>query len=330
MAWDTVPWFVGGGAQHSPEVARLLAYASTAGAEGIAEPGDLKVVPLDVPGSAVRVNPGAALIRNRATGGGQQTYVARLPSADTVSIAPTGSGGGRSDLIVARIEDPYMAGEPWQDPADPTVGPYVFTRVVSNVPSTTKSAAELGLGHSMIALARIDLPASTGTVEASHIVDLRQQAVPFTRVEPYLPYYPPKNGTIQELTSSSFVTWPTGAEWWVDVPEWAVRMEAMAVVAGVAHYGGVGDYFVGGLRVHLGTYGAQYRIYSGTSELDGVYKHRQDYSIPCSMDIIPEFRGTRQRVSIQGARTEHTGTGRLVADYQTSALLSITWVSGAD
>ncbi|WP_348240077.1 hypothetical protein, partial [Salmonella enterica] len=87
-----------------PEVARLLAYAATAGAKGIVTPGDIKVVPLDVPGSSVRVHAGACLIPSEAAGGAQQTYVGRNPSADTVSISATGSGSGRSDLIVARVE----------------------------------------------------------------------------------------------------------------------------------------------------------------------------------------------------------------------------------
>src|SRR5690606_29700444 len=131
MTWDAVPWFVGGGAEHSPEVARLLAYAATGGAEGIVLPTDLRVAPLSAPGSGVRVLPGAAPVRTRASGGALQTYVARLPVANTVSISATGSGAGRSDLIVARIEDPYVAGTPYQEPENPASGPYVFTRVIS-------------------------------------------------------------------------------------------------------------------------------------------------------------------------------------------------------
>lgn len=94
-----------------------------------------------------------------------------------VAIAATGSAGGRSDLIVAQVEDPNMAGEPWQTPTNPAVGPYIFTRVIPNVPAGTTSLRPLGYsGRSAIVLARVDLPASTGTVTASMITDLRELA----------------------------------------------------------------------------------------------------------------------------------------------------------
>lgn len=178
MTWDSVPWFIGGGAQHSPEVARLLAYAATNGAEGVVSPGDLKVAPLDVPGASVRVLAGACLVPNRAAGGIAQTYVGRNPSQDVVAIGATGSGAGRSDLVVARVEDPFMAGEPWDDPADPITGPYIFTRVISNVPAGTTRLQDVPghAGESGIALARIDVPANTGAITTGMIKDLRKLA----------------------------------------------------------------------------------------------------------------------------------------------------------
>ena len=61
MSFDSVPWFVGGGALHSPEVARLLAHAATSGAAGVVTPADLAVSALPVPGASVRVAVGGAL-----------------------------------------------------------------------------------------------------------------------------------------------------------------------------------------------------------------------------------------------------------------------------
>lgn len=220
MSWDSVPWFIGGGAQHSPEVARLLAYASTNGAEGIVSPGDLKVQALAVPGGSVRVAPGAGLIRNRATGGTAQTYVARNPVEDVVSIAPTGSGSGRVDLIVAQIEDPFMAGEPWQDPADPTVGPYIFTRVIPNVPvGTTRLQDVPGYsGRSAITLARVDIPASTGTITSAMITDLRNLAAPRQWRE-MIPYAALASESLPHL--NTWGDWPTALKPQVRVPDWA-------------------------------------------------------------------------------------------------------------
>lgn len=233
MSWDSVPWFVGGGAQHSPEVARLLAYAATSGAEGIVTAGDLKVSPLAVPGASVRVAPGAGLIRNRATGGDSQTYVARNPVDDVVAIAATGSGAGRSDLIVAQIEDPFMAGEPWQDPADPTVGPYIFTRVIPNVPAGTTRVQDVPgfSGRSAITLARVDLPASTGTITAAMITDLRNLAMPRQWRE-MMPY---GNLAYEELphVNGAWGDWPTALKPQVRVPEWATDVFMTVNLVGV-------------------------------------------------------------------------------------------------
>lgn len=222
MSWDSVPWFVGGGAEHSPEVARLLAFAAIGGAEGVVEPGNLKVLPLDVPGGSVRVTIGAALIRNRAAGGAQQTYVARNPTEDVVSISATGSSGGRSDLIVAQIEDPNMAGEPWQDPVDPKVGPYVFTRVIPNVPAGTTRLQDVPgyEGRSAVTLARVDLPASTGTVTAALITDLRVLARP--RSERQVVKGTLANGTTT-LSTGSWQAFPANPIAGVVVPTWATH-----------------------------------------------------------------------------------------------------------
>jgi hypothetical protein len=222
MSWDSVPWFVGGGAEHSPEVARLLAFAAIGGAEGIVEPGDLKVLPLDVPSGSVRVVIGAALIRNRATGGAQQTYVARNPTEDVVSISETGSSGGRSDLIVAQIEDPNMAGEPWQDPTDPKVGPYVFTRVIPNVPAGTTRLQDVPgyEGRSAITLARVDLPASTGTVTAALITDLRKLARPRSERQVVKGTLTDKTVT---LSTSSWQAFPEKPITGLVIPTWATH-----------------------------------------------------------------------------------------------------------
>ncbi|WP_394620955.1 hypothetical protein JNUCC0626_18230 [Lentzea sp. JNUCC 0626] len=225
--WDSVPWFVGGGAQHSPEVARLLAYAATSGAEGIVTPGDLKVVPLDIPGSSVRVMSGACLVLNKAAGGAQQTYVGRNPSVDLATIAATGSGSGRSDLVVARVEDPNMPGEPWADPADPASGPYIFTRVIPNVaPGTTTMPA----GQSGIPLARIDIPANTATITTSMIKDLRKLASPRAWSE-YDVQSPPA-GDYVLVTETAWHNWPVNGLS-VPVPKWATHAQASIHLNGI-------------------------------------------------------------------------------------------------
>lgn len=311
MAWDSVPWFVGGGAEHSPEVARLLAYAATNGAEGLVSTGDLKVRELSTPGSSVRVAPGAALILNRASGGDLQTYVARMKTEETIAIAATGSGSGRSDLVVARIEDPWLAGEPWQDPVNPKVGPYVFTRVISNVPSGTTKVTDLGLGYSAIPLARIDLPASTSTITSGMITDLRKLANPREHRE--------------LLVSSISSTVTANASSWTDwnayvpsvyVPEWATYMNIVTTVAGALIWSANTD---GNIRNGLGsTFGT-----SQVVDFDNPSgPTRETLTVQTSTTISSSMRGTTQNLRLQayfsrGSLEANPGT-QIIHDIQFS------------
>lgn len=175
MALDLTPWFVGGGAQHSPEVARLLAYAATSGAEGIVEPASLAVKAQSTPNGTVAVRPGAALILNRYAGGTQQTYVLRNPSSTSVTIPATGSTGGRTDAIIARVLDPQYEGAA---PSDPVTFNYARLERIASVPANLSNINQLGLSYPAILLAKITVPASTGTITNGMITDLREVAIP--------------------------------------------------------------------------------------------------------------------------------------------------------
>lgn len=237
------PWAVGGGAEHQVEVARQQTFDATGGAEGVSRPGNLKVQPLAVPGTKVRVAPGGALLVNRYPGGEGQSYTVRNDAQVEVDVTATGSGGGRSDLVVARVLDPQYEGQP---PADPDVFDYARVEVIEGVSSSTKSARDLNLNYPAIALARIDLPASTGTVQAAHITDLRELAQP--RKERHLIAYNmfsddgPNGDGRQTLSNPNGQGFPqpryTRADWKVDVPEWAQRVKVVCTWAGVFLEGG--------------------------------------------------------------------------------------------
>lgn len=229
--WDPVPWMVGGGAQHSVNIARVLPYVAFAGREGIVGPKDLEVRALAVPGGSVRIAPGACSIINRASGIKYEAYAGRLPIEDTVDIAPTGAGSSRTDLIIARVENPFIEGEPWSDPEEPTEGPYIFTRVISGVPSGTKSVRELGLNYSAITLAKVTLPPSTGTVLQSHITDLRVMSQVLREREQNL-IQPTEQHT---LTSEVLIPWPWQLITPTNVPEWATHVYVHATISGIKY-----------------------------------------------------------------------------------------------
>lgn len=291
MTWDPVAWFIGGGALHSPEVARLLAYAATNGAEGIVSPGDLKVSPLAVPGSSIRVLIGAALILNRAAGGAQQTYVGRNVSEDVKAIPSTGPGSGRNDLIIAQIKDPFLPGEPWADPADVTVGPYIFTEIVSNVPlsatvDTAAAAAYLRTqGITGIPLAALVIPANTATITSTLIKDLRALALPRSLSRNY---GGPPTATTTLTPSGSFVSLPQTPN--VEIPAWATHWDIVASANVQAIAGSAGA-----IRTAVGTtpIGGQIVNWSGGAELNVLTAADLSRSIPV------DLRGTSPSLALQ-------------------------------
>lgn len=233
MAMERVPYLVGGGFEHSAEIMRVMLAAATSGAEGIMTPGDMKVNPLPVPGTSVVVAPGNALIRNSYSGGAGQTYATRAPEQTELPIVATGSAGGRTDLIVARIDDPTYGGGPF----DPLTFEAAKFEVIRGVPANTKTTKGLGLNYPAIALARVTLPASTGTVTAGMITDLREVALP--RKERHLYVYPLVQGDgIHRIVNKRDIGdwWPnpdTVTGWRIDVPEWAQRVRIIGQAGGV-------------------------------------------------------------------------------------------------
>lgn len=225
MALDGVPWFIGGpDAEHGPEVARMLAYLAANGNQGVVAPDDLKVTPLDVPGAGVKVLAGGASILNALAS--QEAYTVRNPTADTssVQIAATGSAGGRTDVVIARVDNPNVDSNA-QEPADPVHGPYDRFDVIPGVPAGTTRLRDVPgqEGTSGIELARIDLPANTGTVTSAMITDLRRLANPRTERQVQIGASPASG---KQLTSTNFTAWPTADTFTVAVPDWATHMIA--------------------------------------------------------------------------------------------------------
>lgn len=227
MALDPVPFVIGGDAEHGPSVFRQLAYLATNGNEGVVGPGDLKVTALSVPGAGVQVAAGGASILNRVSS--QEAYTARNPNADTTSvkIAATGSSGGRSYLVILRVDNPYIDGNA-QAPADPVKGPYDYFDVIAGVPAGTTRLQDIAqyAGVSAITLARIDLPASTGTVTNAMITDLRVLANPHetTIVSANLGTV---SGTMNTVNDQAFPPYqPT-----IEVPRWATHARIDLVIS---------------------------------------------------------------------------------------------------
>ena len=299
MAMERVPYLVGGGFEHSAEVMRAMLAASTSGAEGIVNAGDFKVRPLAVPGTSVRVAPGNALIRNSYGGGGAQTYACRAGSETQVPIEATGSAGSRTDLIVARIDDPTYQGGAF----DPLTFEAARFEVIQGVPASTKTVAELGLSYPAIALARVKLPASTGTVTAAMITDLRSVALP--RVQRHLFTHNLSNEETDAINppvgDEMGEAWPN-VFWNFTIPDWATRVRVRAILGGVrVEEKSPNNY--GNLFVRFGTvptgFSTQYGRWDN-SMAGGVT--RQTFMVADDRTVPSSFRGIDTRAYIRATR----------------------------
>lgn len=255
MTWQGVPWAVGahaGGSPQTPaEAARAVAHQAIGGREGPSTPGDCAVVPLAVPGAGVLVRKGTVGILNRFPGGAGQAYIARNVDDDNVVITATGAGGGRTDLIAVVIEDPQYPGQP--APVSAANGPYVRTKVYAGVPANTRTLAEVAPDQAGIALARVTLPASTGTVQAAHITDLRKLPNP-RRDTVRKTLNVSDKGTFDNLNTATFERFPQAAQWDIEVPVWATKALLELRVNGVrvSNDGTDAGGFRGKARVKLG------------------------------------------------------------------------------
>jgi hypothetical protein len=258
MGHLSVPWAVGGGAVNDEVLARKLTYTQFGGGEGVTYSSACQVKPLAVPDSYVRASPGDYVIRARGVGQVREAYFGSIESDDVVPITPTG-GVARSDLVIARIEDAHVAGEPWEV-EDPAVGPYAFTRILSNVPSTTTNVRQLGNNFSAITLARIDIPAFTGAITAPMIKDFRSTITPFGSAPPpgqvpgegeefyhetsqfWTDTVIPPDGTNDLFPNTAtpgwgvpgpWTTWPLAANWLVPIPWWATGVSCFVAINGI-------------------------------------------------------------------------------------------------
>lgn len=320
MPWDSVPWFTEGGAEHSSELARVLAYSAFAGAEGTVGAADLQVKALTTPSAAVQITPGACAVLNRSAGATYQAYAARLPTSDEVAIPATGASG-RSDLIIARIENPYSYGESWPNPVDPAVGPYVFTRVVSGVPNTTKSIRQIRPTDSAITLARIDIPPNTASITQEMVKDLREMANPRRRrVVRYMHGLRTGGDSVGDIKNPTWEEFPQGCRWPIEIPEWATSATIIANWAGLAQKNAKDSY--GYLRARLGSLTTLFTNFD--CDWEGT-PQRHTFIGGGTVAIPAGMRGTVQDAVLEGSGNP-AYTGVLLADAGSTMFYDIEFV----
>ncbi|MFJ2279218.1 hypothetical protein ACIOEZ_34280 [Streptomyces sp. NPDC087866] len=304
------------GATHTAQQFRMMIRDLARNNQGITTGLDLKVTALGTPGAGVQISAGSAVIAG-AVSPIQGHYSAYNIGPDTVSISAAG-GTPRSDMLVLRVEDPDYEGT-----RDPAVDPIVFWEVVPNVGS---SATTVPSGYSAIPLARIDIPASTGTITNAMIKDLRKVANPRRERVPY-PYY--VTGSLTEISGTTAIWkfFPELTLATVPVPAWAAKAQVIFSVNGLRL--STGNVF-GAFRFALGPIEAVQSVYIDDNGGTGV--RRVNVTMAETIDLSTTagaaIRGTNQAVQAR-MRTDPLNSGKIGVDSSTTFIADIEFLEGA-
>lgn len=323
MALDNVPWFIGGGAEHGPEVARMLAYAATSGAEGVISTGDMRVTALPTPGGAVRVYPGGAVMLNRYPGAPNQSYTVRNATSTDVAVSATGSSGGSTRYLIIRVDDPQYGG---QVPANPVTGPYVRFVLVTSITN---------LAYPFLALAKITQPANTATITQAMITDLREVANPREK-QVIIP-----RPTLANDAASGMTLTATGAdgEWfpnaggeqYIDIPSWATRMQVEAtwisVLLGPEGSSGWGDYWVD-FGPTVSAQKLKYSTHKFRWDMPSGDYSRNNWVLAHDLAVPTDLRGVSQVPFIMKARKEGNATPKI--DHRSGVVLKVRFLEVAE
>lgn len=315
MALNPVP-IATTGATHTAQEFRMMIKDLARDNQGVTTGLDLKVSALSTPGPGVQISDGSAVIAGAADPA-QGHYSAYNIGPDTVDIAAAG-GTPRSDMIVLRVEDPDYEGT-----RNPAVDPIVFWEVIPNVSST---ATTVPSGYSAIPLARIDIPASTGTITNTMITDLRKVANP-RRERVLYPYY--YTGSLTEI-SGTIAVWkyfPEVTLATVAVPDWAAKAQVVYSVHGIRL--STGNVF-GAVRFALGDVEAVQAVYIDDNGGSGV--RRVPITMAETIDLTTTagaaMRGTNQPVKPR-MRTDPLNSGAIGVDGSTTFIVDIEFLEGA-
>ncbi|KUL23227.1 hypothetical protein [Streptomyces regalis] len=297
------------GATHSAQTFRMMIKDLSRGGEGITEAADLKVTPLPVPGAGVQIADGSAVIRGKANMW-QGSYTAYNIGVATVPVAPTGATP-RSDLIVLRITDPEFEGG--LDPAKDQIN------VFDVIPNVAGTATTVPKGVTGIAIARLDIPANTGTITAAMIRDLRKVANPRRERTLYTAY--PSKLTKAYKDDDKWHNWPPEARWTIPVPDWATKLILTVTIAGLRMDF---DSLYGYLQPVFGTIEGQDTI---VDDNQGKVVRRGTALVADTITLPASYRGTSQALYLQ-AKMSKDWKGDLGADAGTSIIADVEFTEG--
>lgn len=314
MAFDPVPWMVGGGAIHSADIGRMIPWLISGGESGIILPTDLYVKAQTTPGGSVIIGPGGGVMDNKYPGGTIQAYVCRNVSDTTVPVSSTG-GSALVRYVIVRVYDPQYPGQP----APPSVqnGPYIFPELVTSI---------TGLNYPFIALAKLDQPANTAAITQAMLTDIRTMVRPREKTEQR------SNATVASDPGLTLSSTSAGGEMFPDtgyqdifIPSWATSVQIRATWTGVYYSTGgkYGRYWVAvGASPWTSTVKTQEFAWDAAENAAG---YRDSWPLADAISIPVAMRGTTQRFSLM-ARKTISGGGAIKLDALSGTEISVRFL----
>jgi hypothetical protein len=170
------------------------------------------------------------------------------------------------------------------------------------VPANTLSAAQLNLGYSALALARIDRPANSTNVTAAMVTDVRRLGIAHSSRE--VPTGAPTANVSLTAAGPGFTKFPD-YETTVVVPPWATHA---TVLASITSLGVVGGDTTGQLRVVLGTQNGPGQPFN----FEGTAGDFRTTTLVVADFDVSGVAGTSQRVAMSGFRQSGPGALKTV------------------
>jgi hypothetical protein len=295
------------GATHSAQQFRMLVRDLANGAEGITQGDDLKVTQRATPGGGVLVGDGSGVVKGRMDAF-QGHYAACNIGSFDVPIAATGSGAGRSDMVILRVEDPEYEGS-----LNPATDQIDYFDVISGVSS---SATAIPDGRTGIPLARIDIPASTATITNAMIVDLRKCANP--RRSRLLLTQSPASISTGIGSSLSYSYFSTAAGWNIAIPDWATKAIVKVDVSPIRY--DLGNFF-GQISATFGASLATQSILLDDNQ--GTGARRIPAIIADTLTLPSGYRATTQLLRVRAAGLTSGQAARIYVDSGTTLVADV-------
>lgn len=310
------------GYEYPAELFRAEHHDATSGGNGVGAPTALKVTAQAAPDGTVSIPPGGATAKSTYAGADGQSYHARNFQPVTLPVPPTGSGGGRTDLLVLRVCDPQYdvhpdhAGE-MTDEAAAGLDFWWFELLQGQ-----NRNAQLPYPH--VKLAEIVRPANTTIVTDAHIRDLRVMA----SSKAHRAKYDQMVGERTEVIRNG--TWRTLAEVPVEVPDWATHA-AIDVSLGGAYMKGVagrGDFGMTG----LGNTSSIGHTPWWEARGDATGFRRIPYiQAGRKLNVMENFRGKTAIIYIIARVSTQSDSGFIFgADYGARAFVDIDWLQDVE